>query len=60
MPGLPVQIFDARLKAVKVSKQAFFRSLVVPLTLEVASEEGIEVLCDLLKDPLEAASMLKL
>ncbi|CAE7929381.1 RYR1 [Symbiodinium sp. KB8] len=34
LPGLPVQIFDARLK--------------------VASEEGIEVLCDLLKDPLEA------
>ncbi|CAE7450627.1 RYR1, partial [Symbiodinium necroappetens] len=39
LPGLPVQIFDARLK--------------------VASEEGIEVLCDLLKDPLEAASLLK-
>ena len=34
LPGLPVQIFDPRLK--------------------VASEEGIAVLCDLLKDPLEA------
>ena len=34
LPGVPVQIFDPRLK--------------------VASEEGIEVLCDLLEDPLES------
>lgn len=34
LPGLPVQIFDPRLK--------------------VASEEGIDVLCDLLNDPLES------
>ena len=34
LPGIPVQIFDPRLK--------------------VASEEGIDVLCDLLNDPLES------